>query len=816
MRAQWIAVTGKWGAWAGMALLTLSLGLFHQAEAATRFVATTGTDAGNACLVAGSPCKTITHALTQAVANDTISVAAGTYGLALGETFPITINANLTLTGAESGATVIDATGANNRVIRVHAATVTIGGVSITGGALSCTNCDLVGAGLFNDGGVLTLTNSTVSGNTASCEASENGRCSASGAGLFNTGDLIVTNSAITQNTARCTKRGVGSGCEALGGGLANEGSSTLTNSTVSGNTSTCTINTDGFCGGHGGGIANDGGTVTLTNGTVSENTASCTNNGNGNPDGCESRGGGIYNTSGSTTKVTNSTVSGNTGSCLSSSPGSSCFVDGGGLNNGGSFSITNSTVSGNTATCMNSVGTGCGASGGGIANKRPNDVAGTTLNVANSTVSGNTASCPSGVGTFCQVAGGGVFNLGALALASSTLTGNIVSCSLAGCTPIGGGIRNDPSLLSPTLLNTIVANSPQGGNCSGSITSLGHNLSSDLSCAFGGPGDLNATNPLLGLLQENGGPTKTHALISGSPAIDAGSNTGCPATDQRGFLRPVNGNLGPLVTCDMGAFELNTVATTLVGAVLPTERTAQGPTPGPASTVTAFATILNTGGATAQGCAIAPFTPVAANFLYQTTNAQNQLTGAPNTPANIPAGQGQSFLFAFTPTATFARTEVQLSFACANSSPAPIISGVNPFLLRATAQPAPDIVALAATAPNDGIVRLASVGAFAVAAVNVGAPGLLTVSANTGTASLALTITLCETNPQNGQCLVAPAPTVQTQINTSATPTFSVFVSATAAVPFNPATNRIQVRFDGAGGGGGTSVAVCTAPLCP
>jgi len=72
MRAQWIAVTGKWGAWAGMALLTLSLGLFHQAEAATRFVATTGADAGNACLIAASPCKTITHALTQAVANDTI------------------------------------------------------------------------------------------------------------------------------------------------------------------------------------------------------------------------------------------------------------------------------------------------------------------------------------------------------------------------------------------------------------------------------------------------------------------------------------------------------------------------------------------------------------------------------------------------------------------------------------------------------------------------------------------------------------------------------------------------------------------------
>ena len=814
MRAQFIAAVGRWGVRIGVAILTLSLGLIDTAGAATRFVATTGTDAGNTCLISGNPCKTITHALTQVVANDTVSVAAGTYGRALGETFPLTINVNLTVTGAGFASTVIDATGANDRVIRVHAVTVTIGGVTIAGGALSCTNCDATGAGIFNDG-ALTLTSSTVSGNTANCDTSEGGGCSATGAGLYNAGALIVTNSAITGNTVRCTKRSAGGSCDTFGGGLANDGSAALTNSTVSGNTSTCTNNANGFCGGHGGGLGNNG-TLTLTNETVSENTASCINNSIGT---CESRGGGLYNPLGATAAVTNSTVSGNTASCHSSgSPNSRCAVDGGGLNNGGSFSVTNSTVSGNTATCINSPGTSCGANGGGITSKRPNDVSATTMNVTNSTVSGNTASCPSSAGTACQVTGGGVFNLGTLALASSTVTGNIVSCGLAGCIPRGGAIRNDePSLLSPTLLNTIVANSPQGGNCSGSITSLGHNLSSDVSCAFGGPGDLNGTNPLLGLLQDNGGPTRTHALLPGSPAIDAGSNTGCPATDQRGFLRPVNGNLGPLVTCDIGAFELNTVATTLAGAVLPTERTAQNPTPGPATTVTAFATILNTGGATAQGCAIAPFTPVAANFLYQTTNAQNQLIGTPNTPANIPAGQGQTFVFAFTPTATFGRTEVQLSFACANSSPASIVSGVNTFFLRATAQAAPDIVALAATAPpNDGIVRVTNAGAFAVAAVNVGASGLLTVSANTGAASLPVSVTLCETNPQNGACLAPPAPTVQTQIATNATPTFSFFITATAPITFNPATNRIQVRFDGGGGGGGTSVAVCTTPLCP
>ena len=106
------------------AILMLGLGLARPAQAATRFVATTGTDAANTCLSSGSPCKTITRALGQAVANDTISVAAGTYNLALGETFPLTINTNLTLTGAGAGSTILDATGANQRVITIGSESV--------------------------------------------------------------------------------------------------------------------------------------------------------------------------------------------------------------------------------------------------------------------------------------------------------------------------------------------------------------------------------------------------------------------------------------------------------------------------------------------------------------------------------------------------------------------------------------------------------------------------------------------------------------------------------------------------------------------
>jgi hypothetical protein len=281
------------------------------------------------------------------------------------------------------------------------------------------------------------------------------------------------------------------------------------------------------------------------------------------------------------------------------------------------------------------------------------------------------------------------------------------------------------------------------------------------------------------------------------------------PTTGLRALLSDFgNAGQGPLGATPV-AVAVST--TSLAAAVLPTERT--GLVGGPP--ITAFATLLNAGPVPATGCAIAPLTPVAATFSYQTANAQNELTGAPNTPADIPVGAGQNYLFAFTPTAPIPPTELQLSFACTNSAPAPSLSGVNTFRFRATAAPAPDPVALVAVGPpNDGILRLSSAGAFAVATINLGAPGLLTVSAEAG--ALPVTISVCETNPQSGLCLAPPTSTVQTQVAAGATPTFGVFVSAEASIPFDPATNRIQVHIEGDGGGGGTGVAVCTQPGCP
>jgi hypothetical protein len=249
-----------------------------------------------------------------------------------------------------------------------------------------------------------------------------------------------------------------------------------------------------------------------------------------------------------------------------------------------------------------------------------------------------------------------------------------------------------------------------------------------------------------------------------------------------------------------------------LVAAVLPSSRSVQVH-----SAATAFATIINSSPLTATDCGIAPVSIVPATFTYQTTDpATNALTGTPNTPVSIPAGQLQTYVFAFTPTAAFSPTDVQLSFDCTNSNPALIISGLDTLLLSASEGPVADIVALAATIDNDGIVNIpgpTGTGVFAVATMNVGATDSITATADTGAGSLAVTIALCETNPATGFCLGMVGSSVPTRINAGQTPTFGIFITGTGTVPFDPANNRVFVRFTDGGGvtRGATSVAVRT-----
>ena len=186
---------------------------------------------------------------------------------------------------------------------------------------------------------------------------------------------------------------------------------------------------------------------------------------------------------------------------------------------------------------------------------------------------------------------------------------------------------------------------------------------------------------------------------------------------------------------------------TNLLAAVLPASRSAVVN-----GTATAFATIINSGAATAPGCSIALATGQPVTFHYQTTDPKtNAVTGKIDTPVDIPAGAAQSFVIALTPTAAIAPTDVPFTFTCANTAPAPVNVGLNTLLFSASATQPPDVVALAATVTNDGVLHIPGnngTGAFSVATVNVGVAATITASANTGSAKLPVALTICQTNP--------------------------------------------------------------------
>jgi hypothetical protein len=154
---------------------------------------------------------------------------------------------------------------------------------------------------------------------------------------------------------------------------------------------------------------------------------------------------------------------------------------------------------------------------------------------------------------------------------------------------------------------------------------------------------------------------------------------------------------------------------------------------------------------------------------------------------------------------------------ACDTTSPGPVTVGVNTVDLVFSATPVTDVIVQSATASGDGIVNVpfpSSNGeAFALATANVGAAGTLTASADTGAATLPVTVLLCQSNPSTGACLSTQASTVPVNFAAASTATFSIFVKASADVAFNPGASRIFVRFKDGGGvsHGSTSVAVRT-----
>jgi len=221
----------------------------------------------------------------------------------------------------------------------------------------------------------------------------------------------------------------------------------------------------------------------------------------------------------------------------------------GGGICNGcgngtGVLTLVDTIISGNEST-----------RGGGIFTNH-------ILTITHSTITANKAK-----------SGGGLVNYGNVSIINSTVSNNSVTHSTSNIMHLNNfltitnstinGISSPPytfniyamSAATMTIVNTIVTNDPANYNCSAytnTVRSLGHNLDNGNTCHFSATGDLTNTNPLLGPLASNGGATPTHALLTGSPAIDAGDNTYCPQTDQRWFSRPFGS------ACDIGAFEFS------------------------------------------------------------------------------------------------------------------------------------------------------------------------------------------------------------------------------------------------------------------
>jgi hypothetical protein len=429
-------------------------------------------------------------ALVNARDGETILVPAGTYQLKS----QLFIQASVTVVGAGPAKTILTA-GAKSRVIDVNNAlsTVTLEQLAVTHGK------------------------------------------AATGGGILNTANLKLRHVAVSENLA------AGGAGDNVGGGIANSGELTIEHSKISDNKTA-----PGKTQGRGAGIADavtGGGTLKISRTSITGNVAQGQGIGGAlffepidPPDGTE-------------ISITTSTISNN--KALGSN------VLGGGIfyepvPNSGSprlpVTLTRDTFSGNVADGGSDQARGGALFYGPISNT----AADLPLTMVNDTFTANRAGNPNAMGT-----GGGleiepVINDGSAALNFTNLT--IAHNVSEGPDASGGGVFYAPvGTFSATFTNVIIGlnKAASGPDCSQNVPSSGHNLESHTGCGFSnGAGDIQNTNPLLGPLTNNGGPTETLALLRASPAINAGDDTACPPIDQRAVSRPQ----GP--HCDIGAFE--------------------------------------------------------------------------------------------------------------------------------------------------------------------------------------------------------------------------------------------------------------------
>lgn len=464
--------------------------------------------------LADSGPHSLREGLADAANGDTIDVTRvhGTIQLASGELF---IGKSVAIVGPGPAKLAVDGN-LSSRVFHVGPGVVVdLAGLTITNGFAPPDTLYpyYLGAGIYNDHATLTVSKCIVIGNIAG-----------DGAGIVNDGSsssakLTVVNSLVTGNWDPIESTS-GGGILNLGEG----GSATLTviNSTVS----------DNDAGFQGGGIFNNGSdglaTATVINSTINDNAAG-------------SYGGGIYNAGWNGTASLTLDYCSVTGNAAGS---------GGGIYNAGYGGTASLTVSHSTIADNQS-----GDFGGGLCNGISGGSA--LMKLVNSTISQNS-------GNF----GGGIFSgydyvVPIVGPGDASL--QILNCTLSDNSTEAiflNGAGTGTVEIGSTILNASASGSTISSD--GSLNSLGYNLSSDdASGALTAATDLTNTDPRLGPLQDNGGPTFTCALLSDSPAIDQGKNFSGERYDQRGpgFVRTfefssiLNARGGD--GTDIGAFEV-------------------------------------------------------------------------------------------------------------------------------------------------------------------------------------------------------------------------------------------------------------------
>lgn len=371
--------------------------------------------------------------------------------------------------------------------------------------------------------GPITLTNVIVSNNTASDISSATG--SAAGGGIMNKiSSITLTDSIVQGNVAEATNL-------AMAGGIFGYLSKVkLTNSVIDGNFAGCDTATT-YCGyAYGGGVATFGYGCSLntSSSTISNNTVSASG---------KVTGGGIALIANAPHNFRDGTqINGNRAlSTTGQAKGGGAYIKGG-------LGVRDSTISGNSAA---------GGIGGGVF------IYYGGLFVENSTVSGNSAG---NAGAIYNAHAVGYYGSNTpVGLRNSTITANTATASSASGGVTGGVLDTQTAYTWGSFQSSIVAGNtaPNADPSKADLIAFGGAVggANNLIRAAQGvalPADTINADPLLGPLWDNGGPTRTHALLFGSPALDAGNNSMNYASDQRGdgFARAVG------VAADIGAYE--------------------------------------------------------------------------------------------------------------------------------------------------------------------------------------------------------------------------------------------------------------------